>query len=143
MLGGSVAVHPGPSHHTRAGTIPSIFLTGTMATSRRRVPLPGLSARPTAPVVLGPVALVWHHSRQWLHLAALCGRTLLAPPTAVGCHSAFPVAHLGVFPRPLYECLSLYGAACVLQCRVFWPHWATIDMIAKGGLDGTIARDNL
>src|SRR5262249_16743679 len=102
-----------------------------------------ISSRPTLPVVLGTAALVWHHSCQWLHLTALCARALLAPPAAVGRSSATPIAYLWIFARALRECLSLCAAPCVLQCRVFWSHSATIDFIAEGGPDYTVAGDNL
>src|SRR5262249_41958439 len=114
MLGRSVAVYADPSHRAKTGTIPSIFLAGALATRYGRVPLSGVPARPAAPVVLGTAVLVWYNGCQWLHFVALCGRTLLAPSTAVGCSNPVPVTHLWVFPRPLHEYISRYSAACVL-----------------------------
>jgi len=83
-----MTVRPGASYPPRTGVVPGVFLGGRMATGAGRVLLSWLAARPTLAASLGTAALVWHHGRQWLHLAPVCGGTLLESSAAVGRGSA-------------------------------------------------------
>jgi len=118
----SVVICASAAYGGEAGYIVAFLLASTGSAVRGRATLSGNGARPSGQIRLGTTEFERCDVGKWCHLTPVYARALDTPPPVVGHSRTHALAHLWLFPRPLQECLSIYDAACGIQCRVLSAH---------------------